>query len=267
MSISATPPSNASTEELLVERTGCVGIVSLNRPQNLNAVHPEMGNALRSAFLDLEGDPDIRAIVLTGRGRAFCAGADISGETGNAEAVLRDIWNPLITTMLELDVPLIAALNGVAAGAGASLAFACDLRVASSSARFQLSFVKVGLIPDAGASWLLPRIVGLGRANELALLGRDLSAAEAQQWGLVNDVVDDGAAADAAVALAARFAGVSASAGSIKWVNRAGFDSSLADHLEREAVLQGQLQARPDFEEATAAFREKRPPRFPPRRR
>ena len=133
-----------------------IGKSFLNRPDRLNAVHPEMGNTLRLAFLDLEADPEIRAIVLTGRGRAFCAGADISGDTGNAEAVLRDIWNPLITTMLELDVPIIAALNGVAAGAGASLAFASDLRVAASSARFQLSFVKIGLMPDSGATWHSP---------------------------------------------------------------------------------------------------------------
>jgi 2-(1,2-epoxy-1,2-dihydrophenyl)acetyl-CoA isomerase len=267
VSTSATPTSNASTQELLVARAGCVGIVSLNRPERLNAVHPAMGDTLRSTFLDLERDPEIRAIVLTGRGRAFCAGADISGDTGNAETVLRDIWNPLITTMLGLDVPIIAAVNGVAAGAGASLAFACDLRVASSSARFQLSFVKIGLMPDAGATWLLPRIVGLGRANELALLGRDLPAAEAHQWGLVNDVADEGAAADAAVALAGRFAELSASAGTIKSMHRMGCESSLRDHLEREAVAQGRLQQEPDFDEATRAFREKRAAQFGSRRR
>lgn len=251
-------------QQLIVKRDGCVGIVSLNRPRRLNAVPPEMGNMLRGAFLELEADPEIRAVVLTGEGRAFCAGADIGAgnATGNAEQVLRDIWNPLITTMVELDVPIIAAVNGVAAGAGASLAFACDLRVAARSARFQLAFVKIGLMPDAGASWLLPRIVGLGRANELALLGRDLPAEEAHQWGLVNELAEDGAALETAVALGRRFAEVSTSAGAIKLAHHAGLEARLEAQLEREAVLQGRLQQQPDFAEATCAFAEKRPARF-----
>jgi len=257
----------AAAGDVLVARDGCIGIITINRPRRLNAVPPEAGDALRQAFLELEAEPEVRAVVLTGAGRAFCAGADISpgAGPGDAEQVLRDCWNPLITTMLELDVPIIAAVNGVAAGAGASLAFACDLRVADRSARFQLSFVRIGLMPDAGASWLLPRLVGLGRANEMALLGRDLPADEAQGWGLVNEVVEDGLALDAAIALGRRFGAVSASAGTIKTAHLAGLDSRVEDQLEREAVLQGRLQERPDFAEATAAFVAKRPARYAPR--
>jgi 2-(1,2-epoxy-1,2-dihydrophenyl)acetyl-CoA isomerase len=254
-------------DPVVVDRDGCVGIVTINRPHRLNAVPPEVGDTLREAFVGLAAQPEVRAIVLTGAGRAFCAGADIApGAMAGAEQVLREHWNPLVATMLELDVPIIAAVNGVAAGAGASLAFACDLRVAARSARFQLSFVKIGLMPDAGASWLLPRIVGLGRANELALLGRDLPADEAHAWGLVNELSDDGEALNAAVALGRRFEEVSASAATIKAAQRAGLDATLADQLEREAVLQGQLQQQPDFTEATAAFAEKRPARFAARR-
>jgi 2-(1,2-epoxy-1,2-dihydrophenyl)acetyl-CoA isomerase len=252
-------------DDLLVKRDGCLGVVTLNRPKRLNAVYPAMGELLCDALLRLESDPEIRAIVLTGEGRAFCAGADISGDTGDAEAVLRDVWNPLIITMLDLDVPIIAAVNGVAAGAGASLAFACDLRVTAVSARFQLSFVKIGLMPDSGASWLLPRLVGLGRANELALLGGDLGAEQAHAWGLVNRLVPDGAARAAAIELGRRFGELPAAAGTIKQMHRLGFEARLAAHLEREAVIQGELQRRPDFAEATAAFREKRSAVFGPR--
>jgi len=267
MSAEAATAEPTVDDEVIVERRDGVGIVTLNRPHRLNAVPPDVGHTLREAFLALEAQADVRAIVLTGAGRAFCAGADIApgADSDGAERVLRDCWNPLITTMLELDVPIIAAVNGVAAGAGASLAFACDLRVAARSARFQLSFVKIGLMPDAGASWLLPRIVGLGRANELALLGRDVAAEEAHAWGLVNELADDGAALEAAITLARRFAEVSASAGTIKRAQHAGLRAGVEEQLEREAVLQGRLQLRPDFAEATAAFAEKRPARFAPR--
>ncbi len=156
--------------DVLVDRDGTVGVITINRPARLIAVTPQTGNTLRSAFLALEADSRIRAVVLTGAGRGFCAGADISGDVGDARRVLLETSNSLVTTMRSLQLPIIAAVNGVAAGAGVSLALACDLRVAAASARFELSFAKIGLMPDAGMTWLLPRIVGLGRANELALL-------------------------------------------------------------------------------------------------
>lgn len=188
------------TADVLVERDGTVGVITINRPARLNAVTPQCGDTLRAAFLELEADARIRAVVLTGAGRGFCAGADISGDVGNARQVLLDAWNPLIKTMRSLQLPIIAAINGVAAGAGVSLTLACDLRVAATSARFELSFAKIGLMPDAGLTWLLPRVVGLGRANELALLAGRLSATDARDWGLVNRLSEDGQAlADALV--------------------------------------------------------------------
>jgi 2-(1,2-epoxy-1,2-dihydrophenyl)acetyl-CoA isomerase len=258
------------TADVLVERDDTVGIITINRPARLNAVTPQAGDTLRSAFLELEADSRIRAVVLTGAGRGFCAGADISGDVGNARDVLLDSWNPLVLTMRSLQIPIIAAVNGVAAGAGVSLALACDLRVAAASARFELSFAKIGLMPDAGLTWLLPRVVGLGRANELALLAERLSAPEAHTWGLVNRLAEDGQALPDAVAIARRFAELSVSVATIKQAHQRALETDFADQLKHEAHTQGWLQEQPDFGEATRAFAEKRPaqlnPRTPPDR-
>lgn len=259
-----------SDVDVLVDRDGAVGIVTINRPTRLNAVTPEVGGVLEAAFLDLEADSHIRAVVLTGAGRGFCAGADISGDVGNAREVLLNTWNPLVKTMQSLQLPIIAAVNGVAAGAGVSLALACDLRVAATSARFQLSFAKIGLMPDAGLTWLLPRVVGLGRANELAFLGGNLSATEAKDWGLVNQVSEDGEALADAIAIARRFAELSVSVASIKQAHHRALEADLTSQLDFEADTQGWLQQQPDFDEATKAFTAKRPAMFaertPPRR-
>ena len=251
--------------DVLVTTDGPVGIVTINRPKRLNAVTPATGDRLAAAFEALEADPDVRAVVLTGAGRGFCAGADISGDVGSARDVLVDTWNPLIRTMTRLELPIIGAVNGVAAGAGVSLAIACDLRVAATSARFQLSFTKIGLLPDAGLTWLLPRIVGLGRANELALLARDLPAAEALQWGVVNQVCEDGAALDTAVALGHQIAGQAGSVMAVKRAHQRAFESTFAGQLAFEAETQGWLQQRPDFAESMQAFGENRPPNRAPR--
>jgi len=250
------------TADVLIERDGTVGVITINRPARLNAVTPETGNTLRSAFLELEADSRIRAIVLTGAGRGFCAGADISGDVGNARQVILEAWNPLVMTMRSLQLPIIAAINGVAAGAGVSLALACDLRVAATSARFELSFAKIGLMPDAGLTWLLPRVIGLGRANELAFLGGRLSAAEARDWGLVNRLSEDGAALADAVAMARRFAELSVSVAAIKQAHHRALETEFASQLKYEADIQGWLQQQPDFAEAAKAFAEKRAPRL-----
>jgi 2-(1,2-epoxy-1,2-dihydrophenyl)acetyl-CoA isomerase len=254
------------TADVLVDREGSVGVITINRPARLNAVTPEVGGILESAFLDLEADSRIRAVVLTGAGRGFCAGADIAGEVGNARQVLLEAWNPLVRTMRALQLPIIAAVNGVAAGAGVSLALACDLRVAATSARFELSFTKIGLMPDAGATWLLPRIVGLGRANELALLGRRLSAEEAYAWGLVNKVSEDGESVSDAVAMARRFDELSTSVASAKEAHQRALQVDLADQLGYEAHTQGWLQQQNDFTEATTAFTQKRVAHFSERK-
>jgi 2-(1,2-epoxy-1,2-dihydrophenyl)acetyl-CoA isomerase len=261
----------AVESDVLVDRNGAVGIVTINRPSRLNAVTPSSGERLATAFLDLEADSAIRAIILTGTGdRGFCTGADISGDMGNARDVLRDTWNPLLQTMLTLEVPLIAAINGTAAGAGVSLALACDLRVAAPKAKLALTFAKVGLMPDTGLTWLLPRLVGLGRANELALLGRSLTAPEAYQWGLVNQVSEVGAVLDDALAMANTVAEMSSSVATIKAAHHRALESDLASQLDFEADKQGWLQEQSDFADATTAFNEKRPPvrsaRTPPKR-
>lgn len=263
MTTSATSTPSANGDEhagdVIIYRDGPVGVITINRPGRLNAVTPEAGDTLAAAFLDLEADSNIRAVVLTGAGRGFCAGADISGDVGNARDVLLKAWNPLVKTMQSLQLPIIAAVNGVAAGAGVSLALACDLRVAARSARFELSFAKIGLMPDAGLTWLLPRVVGLGRANEMALLGGRLSASDAHQWGLVNQLSDDGESVTDAVEIARRFAGLSSSVASIKRAHHRALEADFADHLDYEADTQGWLQQQPDFSEATKAFAEKRP--------
>lgn len=250
------------TADVLVEREGTVGVITINRPARLNAITPETGDTLRSAFLALEADSRIRAVVLTGAGRGFCAGADISGDVGKARQVLLETWNPLVMTMRSLQLPIIGAINGVAAGAGVSLALACDLRVAATSARFELSFAKIGLMPDAGMTWFLPRIVGLGRANELALLGDRLSAADAHAWGLVNRLSEDGQTVTDARILARRFAELSVSVASIKRAHHRALETNFADQLDYEADTQGWLQQKPDFAEATKAFAAKRLPRL-----
>jgi 2-(1,2-epoxy-1,2-dihydrophenyl)acetyl-CoA isomerase len=261
-----TVDNDGHTADVLVDRDGSVGIITINRPARLNAVTPEVGGILESAFLDLEADSRIRAVVLTGAGRGFCAGADIAGDVGNARQVLLEAWNPLVRTMRALQLPIIAAVNGVAAGAGVSLALACDLRVAAKSARFELSFAKIGLMPDAGATWLLPRIVGLGRANELALLGRRLSAQEAYEWGLVNKVSEDGESVSDAVAIARRFDELSTSVASVKEAHRRALQVDFADQLDHEAHTQGWLQQQNDFTEATIAFTQKRVAHFSERK-
>ncbi|CQD17722.1 enoyl-CoA hydratase [Mycobacterium lentiflavum] len=267
MTSSAASPADVTepAADVLVERDDTVGIITINRPARLNAVTSEAGDKLRSAFLDLEADSRIRAVVLTGAGRGFCAGADISGDVGNAREVLLGAWNPLVLTMQSLQLPIIAAINGVAAGAGVSLALACDLRIAAASARFELSFAKIGLMPDAGLTWLLPRVVGLGRANELALLADRLSAAEARSWGLVNRVAEDGRTLADAVTMARRFAELSVSVATIKQAHHRALESDFVDQLNHEAHTQGWLQEQPDFAEATQAFAAKRPPKLNPR--
>jgi 2-(1,2-epoxy-1,2-dihydrophenyl)acetyl-CoA isomerase len=248
--------------ELLVERRGAVVMLTLNRPERLNALTGALADEIGRTLRELEADPDVRAVVLTGAGRGFSSGADLKSDSIGAERLLREHYNPLIRTIIELELPVVAAVNGVAAGAGASLAFACDLRLAAESARFQLSFVKVGLIPDAGATWMLPRLVGAARAAELALLARDLSAAEALDWGLVARVVGDGEAATAACELADTIASRAASVGLAKRALREALDSDLETQLEREAQLQGEAQRGPDFAESKRAFAEKRTPVF-----
>ncbi|MFF2847672.1 enoyl-CoA hydratase/isomerase family protein [Streptomyces sp. NPDC058001] len=249
-------------ENLHLSEAGQVALIALNRPDRLNALSHSLLVDLRRALRDADRDSGIRAIVLTGEGRAFSSGADLRGEPRDAEEVVRTLYNPLTTELLSLGTPVVAAVNGVAAGAAVSLALACDLRIASESASFQLSFVKVGLVPDAGATWLLPRAVGAGRAAEMALLGRSVPADEALAWGLVNEVTPADTVRERALAVAADLAALSRSVGTTRQLLNRSFDIGLGDQLDREASAQGRAQHGADYLEARRAFAEKRAPRF-----
>ncbi len=209
----------------------------------------------------------MRAVILTGAGRAFCAGQDLKERLEPDAAPLavevRDRYNPIITAMRDLDRPIVGAINGVAAGAGASLAFACDIRIAADTASFALAFGRIGLVPDSGATWFLPRLVGPSKAAELALLGDSLTATDAERFGLVTRVVPADELPDAARAIATRLAGLAPQALALtkRALDRA-WDIDLETALEEEAYRQGIAGGTSDHREGLAAFLDKRPPRF-----
>ncbi|MGZ9275538.1 MAG: enoyl-CoA hydratase-related protein [Candidatus Limnocylindrales bacterium] len=252
---------------LRVEIDGPVATLTLDRPEALNALTVPLKVALREALESIAADRAVRAVILTGAGRAFCAGQDLAEREGPDAAPLdvevRERYNPIIRALRSMGQPVIAAVNGVAAGAGASLAFACDLRIAAEGARFVLAFGRIGLVPDSGATWFLPRLVGSARAAELALLGDTLNTEEALRIGLVSRVVPGEALLDEARAIADRLA---ASAPLALALTKGALDRSwsidLDAALDAEARLQGIAGATADHAEGLAAFREKRPPRF-----
>ena len=253
--------------DLRVEVADFVATLTLDRPDALNSLTVPLKEELLATFRRLVRDRDVRAIILTGAGRAFCAGQDLRErlEPGAAPLAteLRDRYNPLILAMRTIDKPIVGAINGVAAGAGASLAMACDIRIAAEGASFLLAFGRVGLVPDSGATWFLPRLVGPAKAGELALTGDALSAADAERFGLVARVVEAGALMDEARAIAARLAAGAPKAIALtkRALNRS-WDATLEESLEYEAYLQGIAGATDDHREGLAAFVEKRPPGF-----
>jgi 2-(1,2-epoxy-1,2-dihydrophenyl)acetyl-CoA isomerase len=253
--------------DLRVEVADAVATLTLDRPDALNSLTIPLKEELLASFRRLARDRDVRAIVLTGAGRAFCAGQDLR-ERLEPDAVplateLRERYNPLILAMRTIEKPIVGAITGVAAGAGASLAFACDIRLAAEGASFLLAFGRIGLVPDSGATWLLPRLVGSAKAAELAFTGESLSAADAERLGLVARVVPPESLLDEAQALAARLAAGAARALALtkRALNRS-WDSTLEESLDYEAWLQGIAGATDDHREGLAAFVEKRPPRF-----
>jgi 2-(1,2-epoxy-1,2-dihydrophenyl)acetyl-CoA isomerase len=253
--------------DLRVEIDGPVATITLDRPDALNALTVALKEELLAAFAAVAGDDALRAVVLTGAGRAFCAGQDLRERLEPDAAPLADEirlrYNPLIRAMRGLPKPIVGAINGIAAGAGASLAFACDIRIAAEDATFLLAFGRVGLIPDSGATWLLPRLVGGAKAAELALMSEPLSAADAERFGLVARVVPGDALLAEARALAARLAaGAPRALALTKAALDASWDASLDSQLEAEAVLQGIAGSTADHAEGIAAFVERRPPRF-----
>ena len=256
-------------ETVLYEKHGAVANVALNRPKKLNAFDGTMHEELRDALADANKDDGVRCVLLRGEGRGFSAGADLAQIVENADgdpdlgAYLRDTYSRLVTQMLGMDKPLVAALHGPVYGAGAGVALACDLRVAARSATFSIAFTKIGLMPDAGVTFLLPRVVGLGRAMQMSLLGDAVDAEEALRTGLVNEVVPDEALAEEATALADRLAGMpTAALAKTRQALHASFESDLETALEREAEGQTFCGYTADHREGVAAFFEKREARF-----
>ena len=250
---------------ILKERQDGVLVLTLNRPEKLNAITGELLDALYAALKEGEEDREVRALLLTGAGRAFSAGQDLT-EFGDRkpdyEAHLRR-YNRVVEALSGLEKPLVVAVNGVAAGAGMSLALWGDLRLAAVGASFTTAFVRIGLVPDSGLSFLLPRLVGLAKAQELLLLSPRLSAEEALALGLVQRVVPADKLMEEALCLAKELAqGPTRAYALTKKLLLETYRLSLTEALALEAVLQGQAGQTQDHEEGVRAFREKRPPRF-----
>ncbi|HWX11182.1 MAG TPA: 2-(1,2-epoxy-1,2-dihydrophenyl)acetyl-CoA isomerase PaaG [Trinickia sp.] len=245
-----------------------VATVTLNRPDKLNSFTREMHAELRSA-LDEIAATKARALVLTGAGRGFCAGQDLAdltfepGSMTDLGALIDENFNPLVRRLQALPLPVIAAVNGIAAGAGANLALACDITLAARSSTFIQSFVKIGLIPDSGGTALLPQRIGMARALGLAITGDKLSAEQAERWGLIWQVVDDAELAGAAARLAAQLAQQPTRAiAAIKLAMRTGMTQTFDRQLDLERDLQRELGTSHDYAEGVAAFAEKRAARF-----
>jgi 2-(1,2-epoxy-1,2-dihydrophenyl)acetyl-CoA isomerase len=246
-------------------REGAVLTITLNRPDVLNAFNSEMHRGLAAALRDAR-DADVRAVVLTGAGRGFCVGQDLTEfreAPGDIGRRLRENYHPNVLAMRALEKPVIAAVNGVAAGAGMSIACACDIRLAADSASFVPAFINIGLIPDSGGSFYVTRILGPARAFEWLASGRKLTASEAHAWGLVSEVVEEAALATRAAALAAELGALpTRGIGMTKRLIDSALTSTLEQQLDREAQLQAAATQSEDFSEGVAAFLEKRPPQF-----
>jgi len=259
------------SDTVLVGDEGGVRTITLNRPDVLNAFNEEMLLALGKVVRGTAKDDSVRCVVLTGAGRAFCSGQDLSevekryksGEPIELGNRLREHYNPIVKSVREMEKVVIAAVNGVAAGAGCSFALVCDMRVAAESASFVDSFVNVGLVPDCGGTFTLPRLVGVSRALEMAITGRKVKADEALGIGLVNRVVADGDLASTVSELARRLAALPPRAvGLTKRAINASWSSDLEAQLEYEAMLQTTAGQTHDHREGVMAFLEKRSPRF-----
>jgi len=255
-----------SDSPVLYKVDGAVATITLNRPDVLNALNTALMLALREAVAAASDDSAVRAVIVTGAGRGFSAGADLassSGGTGNAGTTLRERYHPVILAMRAMPKPIISAVNGVAAGAGMSIAMAGDIILAGRSASFLQAFSKIGLVPDAGSTWFLPRYVGDVRARALAILADRISATDAQNFGLVWQVHEDAELLPKAREMADRLAAMPTRAyAMIKQALNDSHQRDLATQLELEADLQVQAGQTEDFREGVAAFLQKRPPQF-----
>lgn len=259
-----------SYQTILFETSAGIARLTLNRPERLNSFNTVMHSEVRDALAALRTDASARVLVLTGAGRGFCAGQDLSDRAVAPGAAPPDLgesiekaYKPLILALRELPLPIIAAVNGVAAGAGANIALACDLVIAARSATFVQAFSKIGLIPDSGGTWLLPRLAGHARALGLALLGEKLPAEQAAQWGLIWRCVDDGELAGEVDTLARQLAcAPTRGLARTKQAMLEGWAHTLEQQLDVERDYQRELGQSADYAEGVAAFMEKRAPRF-----
>jgi 2-(1,2-epoxy-1,2-dihydrophenyl)acetyl-CoA isomerase len=258
-----------TSDTVLRDLDGAVATLTLNRPRARNALTAEMKNALLDALRQVADGPEVRAVVLTGAGEAFCAGqdlrehADVLAAGGEPTGTVRRHYNPIISTIVTMPKPVIAAVNGSAAGAGASLALACDLRIAAERASLLMAFARVGLAADSGASWTLQRLAGAARAAELLMLAEPLDAEGARAAGLFTEVVPDDQALPRAAELAARLAaGPTAAYAGIKAQLRYSATHGLAESLEHEAQVQAELGGTADHRAATSAFLNRERPVF-----
>ena len=255
---------------VLVENDGGLTILTLNRPDQLNAVNEAQHEALRTALETARNNDDCRAIVLTGSGRGFCAGQDLGDRNPDTMDgppdlghTLETFYNPLVRLIREIPKPVICAVNGVAAGAGANLAFACDIVLAARSARFIEAFSKIGLVPDSGGTWTLPRLVGEARAKAMIMTAEPVSAEEAERIGLIYRCVDDAELMEQAITLGKGFAcGPTLGFGLTKQALHASAGNSLDAQLDLERDLQRKAGRSADYAEGVRAFMQKRPPRF-----
>ncbi len=255
---------------ILLDIAEGVATITLNRPDKLNSFTGEMHADLKQAMQIIQSDRDVRALMITGAGRAFCAGQDLSermtgssGESADVGSSLDKNYNPLLRQLRALPYPVICAVNGVAAGAGCNLALACDIVIAARSANFIQAFSRIGLIPDAGGTYTLPRLVGTARAMAATMLAEKVSAELAQQWGMIWKCVDDDRLMSEATELARKLAGQATRAlGLTKRAIYASADNTFDQHLDLERDLQREAGKSEDFREGVAAFKEKRAAKF-----
>ena len=259
-----------SFEHILFTIEQGVATLTLNRPAQLNSFNAQMHKEVREALKQLRQSPEARCLLITGNGRGFCAGQDLSDRNVAPGAAMPDLgesieknYNPLIRSLRDLPMPVVCAVNGVAAGAGANIALACDITLAAKSASFIQAFCKIGLVPDSGGTWTLPRAVGMARAKALALLGDKLSAEQAEQWGMIWRCVDDETLQDEALKLARHLAAQPTyGLALIKRALNASASNSFDEQLDLERDLQRLAGRSEDYREGVAAFMEKRTPEF-----
>ena len=257
-------------ETLLFETDGAYAKLTLNRPASLNSFNTKMHEEIARVVGELRDEKTCRALLLTGAGRGFCAGQDLSDKTAVPDAgpinlgpLLTQRYNPLISTLQALPFPVVCAVNGVAAGAGANLAFACDIVLAAKSAKFIQAFAKIGLVPDSGGTWILPRLVGMARAKALSMLGEPVMAEQAEAWGMIWRAVDDDQLADEAETLTRELATQpTLGLGLIKQALHASGANTLSEQLELESEYQQLAGTSDDFREGVNAFAQKRKPAF-----